>query len=135
MAPTIACSDLAPEAEAMGRDLAHLDLADLAGDGHGELVDDLEVARHLVVGDLAPAEGLEAGERELVALPQPHPGADLLAVLGIGHADDLHVSDGWVGVEELLDLARVDVLAAPDDHVLDAPRDGEVALVVEDAEV
>ena len=35
-----------------------------------------------------------------------------------------------MGVEELLDLARVDVLAAADDHVLDPADDVDVALVV-----
>jgi hypothetical protein len=45
------------------------------------------------------------------------------------------VADRRVRVEELLDLARVDVLAAADDHVLDAPDDVHVALVVHRREV
>ena len=36
--------------------LTHAVFLDLAGDGHGEFVGQLDVARYLVVGDLAPAE-------------------------------------------------------------------------------
>ena len=54
------------EAELLDRLLAHLELLHLAGDRHRELVDDLDVARDLVVGDLALAErpdvlGVEGG--------------------------------------------------------------------------
>src|ERR1700738_4238036 len=38
-------------------------------------------------------------------------------------------------VEELLDLARIDVLAAADDHVLDPPNDADVAVLVHRGEV
>ena len=65
----------------------------------------------------------------------PHPGHQLLAVALVGHADHLHVLDVGVGVEELLDLARVDVLAAADHHVLDPPDDVDVAVVVHHGEV
>ena len=40
-----------------------------------------------------------------------------------------------MAVEELLDLARIDVLAAADHHVLDAADDVAVALVVHGREV
>ena len=45
----------------------------------------------------------------------------------VGHANDLHVLDARVGVEELFDLAREDVLAAADDDVLVAAHDPAVA--------
>ena len=57
------------------------------------------------------------------------PGRDDLAVLGVGQADDGDLGDGRVVVEELLDLGRVDVLAAPDDQLL-APADDPVVAVV-----
>ena len=115
--------------------LAHLELLDLAGDGHRELVDDLDVARDLVVGDAAAAElpqrvGVDVGARS-----QPDPRHQLLAVAVVGHADHLDVLDVGVGVEELLDLPRVDVLAAADDHVLDPPDDVHVAVVGHHREV
>ena len=48
--------DGASEPEQTGGLGAHLDLADLAGDGHRELVHHLDVPRDLVVGELAGAE-------------------------------------------------------------------------------
>src|SRR5262245_35160252 len=39
--------------------LAHQVLLDLTGDGHGEAIDELDVARDLVVGDLAFAEAAD----------------------------------------------------------------------------
>ena len=41
------------EPEELDGPLPHLDLADLAGDGHRELVGEVEVAGDLVVGELA----------------------------------------------------------------------------------
>ena len=70
-----------------------------------------------------------------LAVAQLHPGADLLAELRVGDAEHLHVDDLRMAVEELLDLARIDVLAAADHHVLDAADDGAIALVVDGREV
>ena len=63
------------------------------------------------------------------------PRHQLLAVALVGDADDLHVLDVGVGEQELLDLPRVHVLAAADDHVLDPPDDVDVAVVVHHGEV
>jgi hypothetical protein len=51
--------------------------------------------------------------------------------LPVGHANDLHVLDGRVGVEEFLDLTRVHVLPAPDDHILAPAHDLAEAVLVE----
>ena len=66
-----------------------------------------------------------------LALPSGAPRPHLLAVLRrrARRSPAPRRSSGW-RVEELLDLARVDVLAAADDHVLDAADDVDVALVV-----
>ena len=77
---------------------------------------------HVALGDVGAGEALD--ER-----------ADDLAVLRVGHAHDLDVLDAGHRVEELLDLARVDVLPAADDHVLDAPGDAVVAVLVDGAQV
>jgi hypothetical protein len=78
--------------------VAHDEFLRLAGDGHRQFGDDAHVARDLVVGDLAAAEladlvlaGRRAGARH-------DPGADLLAVLGVRHPEDLHAdcTFGWV---------------------------------------
>src|SRR5690242_20379546 len=115
--------------------LAHHELLDLAGDGHREVRHELDVARDLVVGDLALAELADLLGRRALAVAQLDPGADLLAVLRIGHADHLHVLHLGMPVEELLDLARIDVLAAPDHHVLQAADDVDVALLIHGGEV
>ena len=66
---------------------------------------------------------------------QLDPRHQLLAVAVVGHADHLDVLDVGVGVEELLDLPRVHVLAAADHHVLDPPDDVHVAVVGHHGEV
>ena len=45
---------------------------------------------------------------------------DLLALMVVGHPDDGHVRDCRVGVQELLDLPGVDVLATAGDHLFEA---------------
>ena len=57
-----------------------------------------------------------------LAVLQDYAGAYLLAERLVGHADDLNVLDLRVRVEELLELLRVDVLSAADNHVLQAAR-------------
>src|SRR5699024_4948037 len=116
--------------------LPQFDLADLARDRHREGLPHLDIARDLEVGELAGAEFAHfLGAERVEPLLEDHPRHELFAVLLIGHADDLDVADGRVVVEELLDLARVDVLAAADDHVLDAPGDVDVAVIVHDRKV
>ena len=64
-----------------------------------------------------------------------HEGGDLLAHVGVGRADDGDVVDGGVHDEHVLDLARVDVHAAADDHVRGPVGEVEVAVVVDPADV
>src|ERR1700722_18819844 len=75
------------------RTLAHDEFLDLAGDRHREFVDELDVARHLVVGDLLAAERLDVVFGGAGAGTQLDPGADLFAIAIIRHADHLHVLD------------------------------------------
>src|ERR671924_1998420 len=74
--------------ELLDRPLAQLELLDLAGHGHRELAHHFNVARHLVVGDLALAELGHGLAVELGAAARDDPGHQLLAVLRVGHADD-----------------------------------------------
>ena len=60
---------------------------------------------------------------------------DLLAVDCVRHADDRGQADRRVGEQDLFELARVDVEAAPDDHVLLAVHDVQVAVGVAGADV
>jgi MFS family permease len=69
-----------------------------------------------------------------VALPD-HDGDHALAPLGIGHADHGRLGDAGVAEEHVLDLGRGDVLAAPDDGVVGAALDEQVAAGVQPAAV
>ena len=69
------------------------------------------------------------------ALAQRDRGAHLLAHQLVRHPDHGDLDDVGVGVDDLLDLARVHVHAAAQDHVLLAVDDREVALVVHGREV
>src|SRR6185437_4957639 len=113
----------------------HLELLPLTCDGHREVATEPDIARDLEVRDLALAVRPDRVLGELLTWPQLDPGTQLLAVLLIRHADDLNILDRRMAVEELLDLARVDVLAAPDHHVLDPADDVQVPGLVHDRQV
>src|SRR6516162_11080875 len=85
--------------------------------------------------DLALAEGADLFHGDDLSVAQAHPGAELFAVARIRDADDLHVLDLWVAVEKLLDLARVNILAAADHHVFDPAHDVAIAFFVDRREV
>ncbi|HSY15099.1 MAG TPA: hypothetical protein VK816_03860 [Jatrophihabitantaceae bacterium] len=59
----------------------------------------------------------------------------MFAVTGIGHTDHLHIGHLGMGAKNLLDLARIDGLAAADHHVLDPADHAQVAVVVHRREV
>src|SRR6202044_1890077 len=82
------------EVEDFRGSFAHFYLADLAGDGHRELVGDVHVAGDLVVGELAGAELTQGLRRDGGgAGAEPDPGHQLLAVPGVRDADHLRVQD------------------------------------------
>ncbi|MNW03047.1 hypothetical protein D3C71_1989280 [compost metagenome] len=58
------------------------------------------------------------------------PGHNLLAVLLARDADHLHIRHRWMREEKLLQLTRVNVLTAANDHVLVAPGDAHVTLFI-----
>src|SRR3954470_2704652 len=95
----------------------------------GELAGGRDVAWGLVAGDLAVAVPAQGVGVDGGAVCGADPGHDLFAVALVRHADHLDVGDVGMGVEELLDLTGIDVLAAADDHVLDPPDDIDVAVV------
>ena len=67
--------------------------------------------------------------------PERHEGDWLLAEDRIGLPDDRGLEQRGVGVEDVLDLLRVDVLPAPDDQVLDPVDQGEITVVIEPADI
>ena len=58
-------------------------------------------------------------------------GDDLLAPLGVGHADDAGVGDGGMPRQHVLDLTGRHVLGAAHDHVVEPALEVEVPVVVE----
>jgi len=84
---------------------SQFDLADFSGDGHGKFVDDGDVARDLVVGDLSSAELTDRfGGGVSGTILDAQPGHQLFAVLFIGNPHDLCVED--VGVCVAVDSSR-----------------------------
>src|SRR5215472_14343182 len=126
---------LQAEVELVDRLLAHQKLLDLAGHGHWETVDEFDVARDLVMGDLSLAESTDFFGGRALAVAQAHPGAEFLAIAQVGNADHLDVLDFRVTVEELLDLARIDVFTAADHHVLDPADDIAITLGIDRREI
>ena len=53
----------------------------------------------------------------------------------VGRADDRDLAHAGMAREHVLDLERVDVLAARDDHVVEPAVEPEVAVLVEPADV
>ena len=115
--------------------VGQLALHDLAGRVAGQLVEERHVARHLVARQLrlhvrpqVVGAHLGAGlERDV----RRQPLAELLVV----DADHRGLADRGVGVEGLLDLERVDVLAAGHDHLVVAADDVEPPGLVDPADV
>ena len=71
---------------------------------------------------------LVGGER--LALNDADAGAELFAHPLVGHAHHVHVGDLVVVVKELFELARINVLAAADHHVLQSALVVKVAVLV-----
>mmetsp|Transcript_7404 Transcript_7404/g.20770 ORF Transcript_7404/g.20770 Transcript_7404/m.20770 type:complete len:289 (+) Transcript_7404:65-931(+) len=132
--------DLRPgvQAQLLGADFAHVDLAYLAGHRLRELVLEEDVLRHLevchplldVLTDVALCLLSRRRARWRSALPD-NPGTDLLTQPRVRHADDGGVADAGVRDEGLLDLLGEDVLPTAEDHVLD-PADDPAEAVVRD---
>src|SRR4051794_14197665 len=113
--------------------LGDLDVAleDLARGALGQLVEEPHAARVLVRRDALLDEIAHVVLARVLAVLEHDRGADLLPHLLVGHSDHGGLGDGGVLVEDLLDLARVDVVAPADDHVLLAVDDEEVAVLVD----
>src|SRR6478672_12657107 len=88
--------------------IAHQEFLNLAGHRHRKFVDELDIARDLVVGDLAMTEGTHLVGGQRFARARPDPCAELLAVTIVGDAKNLHVLDFWMPVQKFLDLARLE---------------------------
>src|SRR5215472_16737042 len=91
-----------------------------------QFVDEPDVPRVLVGGDPLLDKRTQFLWSRRAAWLQRH----LLAERGVGYPDDRDLGDRRVLVERLLDLARVHVVPAADDHFLLPVDDEEVAVLV-----
>src|SRR5262249_31185642 len=121
-------------AAARPRLLAQLELLDLAGRGLGQLPE-LDGLRALEVREPLAAEGDQLVLRDAGARPQRNEGLRHLAPALVRHRHHRALEHGGMLHERVLDLDRGDVLAAPDDDVLLAVAQLDVAVRVHDAEV
>src|SRR4029078_1140648 len=110
-----------------------LDLAaqDLPGRALRQLVNQPDLPRVLVGGDLVAGERAQFLRGRAGVRLQRHGRADFLAEVVVGYPDHGHLAHRRVLVQDFLDLAWVDVVAAPDDHVLLAVDNVEVAVLVD----
>src|SRR5271166_2450057 len=88
------------------------------------------VRRHLLPGECAQFRG-----RGDCAPLERHGGTDLLAEFVMQDPDHGNLGDRRVLIQDLLDLARIDIEPAADDHVLLPVDNVEVAILVDSAEV
>src|SRR5689334_3375653 len=111
--------------------IAQLSLQDLARGVPRQLVDHVVLLGALVAGDVVETAPVECGWIRA----SDDVGDDALAPVVVRHADDGNFRDRLIAEKDVLHLARVDVVAAGDDHVLRAVHQREVAVLVEAAEV
>src|SRR6185437_6527703 len=108
---------------------------DLPGRALGQLVDQPDLPRVLVGGDLVAGERAQFLRGRAGVGLERYGRADLLAEVVVRDPDHGHLGHRRVLVQDFLDLARVDVVAAPDDQVLFAVDDVEVAVFVDPGQV
>src|SRR5690606_1632396 len=89
--------------------LAQRNLPHLVAAGLGQAVPDLYRRRLLVRGQALPAEGDDFLRRCRLSCAQRDHRLDRLAPALVRDADDRGLEDRWMPVQDLLDLARVDV--------------------------
>src|SRR3954452_18555579 len=115
--------------------VAQLAAQDLAGRRLRHLVDDLDPARVLVRRHPLLAERDELLLAGRLALLEADERLHRLAAVLVGDADDGRLADGGVTVEDVLDLARPDLVAGRVDLVLLAVDEIEPAVLVHEADV
>ncbi len=113
-----------------------LALENLAGAGQRQrLLADVDTARALVAGDQGLGELDQFAGRDLRAALGHHHGMHLLAPVLMRDADHGALRHRGMAGDGVLDLDRVDVLAAGNDHVLDPVNHIDEAVVVHVAAV
>src|SRR5215469_14401755 len=114
---------------------AQLGLQHLAVIVLGQRLREAIIAGALEAGDVVEAQPVERLARDFCTRPRYDKGDDFLAPFGVWTPDDRSLGNVGVAQQDLLDLARIDVAAAADDHVLGAVTQGQKPVFVEAAEI
>src|SRR6266699_2352549 len=106
--------------------LAQNELLHFAARSHGIGVNELEVARDLLVADLALAEVAQFLLCQLLPLLETHHGQHLLAEEFIGYAENLYISDLWMANQKLLNLTGENVFPPANHHLLETTNNIDI---------
>src|SRR4029077_16926642 len=98
-------------------------------------VQELNPAWNLVIGERAPAVRHHIIRVEDLSRLQHDAGHHKLTPLGVRYSEDRGFANRGMLVKNRLDLAGVDVLAARDNHVLQAVQDVEITVRILTADV
>src|SRR5438034_1371594 len=98
-------------------------------------VQELNPARNLVIGERAPAVSHYIIRAEDLSRLQHDAGHHKLTPLGVRYSEDRGFANRGMLVKNRFDLAGVDVLAARDNHVLQAVQDVEITVRILAADV
>src|SRR3954470_1093534 len=110
-------------------------LEHLAGRRARQLVDEDDVARHLVARQLRLHGRAHRVRADLRPVQADDVGAEALAELVVLDADHRRLGHAVQAVDQVLDLPGIDVLAARDDHVVVAALDAQPPGAIERADV
>src|SRR6476646_335882 len=109
---------------------------DLADRGLRQCIADLERLHHFVLAELVLQEYLKLVERERrCTVLELDEGFRRLAAIFVADSDHRHLLDGRVLVDRLLENARIDVVAAAQQHVLGAVDDENEAVLIHVANI
>src|SRR5258708_25650554 len=106
--------------------LAQDELLHFAARGHGIVVNELEVARDLLVADLALAIVAQFLLCQLFPFLETYHGQHFLAEEFIGYAENLYISDLRMANQKLLDLAWENVFTPANHHLLETTNNIDV---------
>src|SRR5947209_6436203 len=129
--PRVRCCRTAPRHYARSVVLCKVALDDLARGVARQLVEERDLPGHLVPGQVGLDVVLELLlGRLLLALGRHDERLEALAELLVGDTHHRDLVDAGMFVQEVLDLAREDVLASRDDHLVVAAVDEQAAVGV-----
>ena len=101
----------------------------------GRLVDDLDHPRHFVVRHLVAAPRLDLLGRSRIAGRRDDEGHAHFTEALVGNTDDGRLANVGMTQQRVLDLGRIRVEAAHDEHVFEPANNPEIAAFVEHTEV